>query len=170
MEPTTFLTAATALKTLVETVRTLKPTSSESQLEAIRVELLAQVGNARQGVLDLQETVAKERAEKAELEAEIARLRSFEAYRERYKLEALGDDALVYVQKDSSDSTDPPHSLCAACFNKDIPSILQFERFLGRYIILLCSTCDSRVRYRRAQSDKTFGVAAARGYSRGTRY
>lgn len=169
MEPATFLTAATALKTLVETVRALKPASSESELEAIRVELLAQVGNARQGVLDLQETVAKERAEKNDLEAEIARLQSFEAYRERYKLQALGDDALVYVQKDSSDSGDPPHRLCVACFNKGTPSILQFERYLGRDRILVCSVCDSRIRYGSTRSKGVRGTAVARGYSRRTR-
>ena len=147
MEPGT-AAAATVLAKLVETVCALKPTNSQSQLDAMRAALLAQVGDARQAVLDLQEAVANERAKRAELEAENGRLRQFDVYRERYEMRSLGDNALVYAPKESSDSGEPPHYVCVACLDRGDRSILQFAASHGFQRTLKCSVCGACVTYR----------------------
>ena len=146
MEPATFFSAIAALRKIVETVNDLKSLNADNEISAVRTDLLAQVGDARQAVLDLQETVATERAKMAELEAENARLRNFDVYRDRYELRSLGEDAVVYALKESSGSGAPPHRVCVACFDRGSRSILQFAGYHGADRILECSVCSARIR------------------------
>lgn len=77
----------------------------------------------------------------AEFEEEKRRHDRFQAERERYRLAKSEQGSIFYEIDPAQAGGDPPHCICAACYDKSIKSVLQpvahntFE----------CATCRSRV-------------------------
>ena len=67
--------------------------------------------------------------------------------KERYELQPVGDTGvLAYTLKDSVEPPEPPHQLCANCFNDRAKSILQPEqRNHGRAHLLVCHRCKAEI-------------------------
>ncbi|WP_224702002.1 hypothetical protein [Devosia aquimaris] len=62
-----------------------------------------------------------------ELEQEIVGLKDWEAEKQRYELKAIDRGAFAYMPKAGVEDEEPPHWLCANCFNKRQKSFLQFK-------------------------------------------
>lgn len=62
-----------------------------------------------------------------EREEEIARLKAWDAEKQRYELKDLcgGSGSLAYLIKPDAQGSEPPHCLCASCYNAGKKSILQ---------------------------------------------
>jgi rubrerythrin len=59
-----------------------------------------------------------------ELEAQIGRLKAWDAEKAHYDLKEVDSGAYAYVLKPTANTGEPPHWLCAACYN-DHKAILQ---------------------------------------------
>ncbi|MER8662865.1 hypothetical protein NKH34_17155 [Mesorhizobium sp. M1148] len=82
-------------------------------------------------VMDLQERIMTAQAAYAtlagsvgELEAQVRRFETWEAEKQRYQLEELPPGILMYRLKAGMENGEPPHKICANCYNKGIKSLL----------------------------------------------
>jgi hypothetical protein len=102
-------------------------------------------------VIDLQEKILSAQAEQAELietvvklKKRVAELEAWEADKKRYKLTDAGGGVMAYSLKEGMENGDPPHYLCATCYNEGFKSNLQPElRQPGRCDVLVCHRCSS---------------------------
>jgi hypothetical protein len=79
-----------------------------------------------------------------ELEKEVARLKAWDADKQRYKLTDVGNGMTTYTLKEGMESGEPPHNLCASCYHDHQKEIMQPEtRFPGRCEVLVCHRCGS---------------------------
>ena len=62
-----------------------------------------------------------------EAEAEVARLKAWEREKDRYRLVRWEYGAFAYILKDAEAGGEPPHALCATCYQRGIKSLLQFN-------------------------------------------
>jgi hypothetical protein len=83
-----------------------------------------------------------------ELEREVARMKHWDTQKQRYKLAAPFSGCMVYALQKSMSNGEPPHYLCAACYQNGKPSILQGKTVGAAGISLRnafyqCATCKS---------------------------
>ena len=60
-----------------------------------------------------------------QLEKEVADFKAWEAEKQRYELVALAPNVTAFAVKETMRGTEPPHYLCANCFQKGKKSFLQ---------------------------------------------
>lgn len=81
------------------------------------------------GIQSLVASVQQENAtllrQKDDAEEELKRMKNWEAQKQRYKLVAPFAGCMVYALQKTMSEGQPAHYLCAACFQKGQPSILQ---------------------------------------------
>lgn len=61
-----------------------------------------------------------------DLEKQMADFKAWEAEKQRYQLIDFGGGTFAYVLKEEASGSEPPHRICAACYQKEQKSILQF--------------------------------------------
>ena len=83
-------------------------------------------------VIELQEKILAAQAQQSaliervrELKKQVAELETWEAEKQRYELIDFGGRTFAYLLKPQMSSTEPPHRICAACYQKGHKSILQ---------------------------------------------
>jgi hypothetical protein len=77
------------------------------------------------------------------LEAEVARLETWESEKQRYELKEHGSrGAMAYALKEGVEPPAPTHSICPDCYEQRKKSILQpVKHFVGRAESLECNVC-----------------------------
>lgn len=81
-----------------------------------------------------------------QLEKEMARFETWDAEKERYELRDAGSGALAYALKEETRGAEPPHWICAQCYQDRKASILQPEmRMPGRANVLVCNRCKTDI-------------------------
>lgn len=118
----------TATNALIKIVEGLNAANTQAKLNEVRVELsgkLLQVMAALNAALAA-ETVSADRIR--DLEKEIVRLKDWEGEKKRYELKNIGGGAFGYMPKKGMDEGEPPHWLCANCFDRGHRSVLQFQK------------------------------------------
>lgn len=77
-----------------------------------------------------------------DLEAEISKLKDWNAEKQRYHLVELTDGVTAYAVKEEVRGTEPMHHLCTNCYDHGQKSIMQTEhRDPGRAEVLVCHRC-----------------------------
>jgi septal ring factor EnvC (AmiA/AmiB activator) len=114
-----------AVKAATEIVKTIAGLRDSAKLLENTVEL-------NQKILSVQTALADAQAEQTtliqtirQLEEEIARLKAWDAEKERYELQRFDPGVFVYVLKPEAARGEPIHKLCAACYQNGKKSILQ---------------------------------------------
>lgn len=78
------------------------------------------------------------------LEKELVRFENWEAEKQRYELTDVGGGAMAYRLKDSMSNGQPPHDICASCYEDRHKSILKPEHWQPmRARVLICHDCGS---------------------------
>jgi len=80
-----------------------------------------------------------------DLEAEVAQFKNWEQEKERYQLHQFPTGTLAYRIKPAMQGSEPPHDLCANCYQNGVKSILQACED-GWYKALKCHRCGSVIR------------------------
>ena len=81
-------------------------------------------------VIELQEGILTAQAQQTALTEQIEKVRSFEkweAEKQRYILTDYGSGTFAYALKPEKAEGEPPHRLCATCYQQGIKSILQHK-------------------------------------------
>jgi len=78
------------------------------------------------------------------LEKEVADFKAWDTRKQRYELKNLGYAALAYMLKKEARGTEPPHWVCANCFEDERVSIVQYTNVRkGEGFVWICPTCKS---------------------------
>lgn len=124
-----------ALKTAFDMTKGLKDIDNAVSRNAAVIELQENILTAQQAQAALIKRID-------DLEKEVARFETWEAEKERYKLTDLGHGMTTYTLKEGMENGEPPHHLCADCYNHGQKSVMQTEtRSPGRAQVLVCHTC-----------------------------
>ena len=76
---------------------------------------------AHGSALSAYEAQASQAARLRELEKEILELKDWKGEAERYRLGEIGPGLLAFSLKPGMERGEPPHHLCANCYNKKQP-------------------------------------------------
>lgn len=79
------------------------------------------------------------------LEAQLAKFKTWETEKQRYELQDVGLGSLAYVVKEAMRGTEPPHQICASCYQRGKKSILQ-PRDISHDQMLLCPECKAQLK------------------------
>lgn len=88
--------------------------------------------------------------EVSELKEQLARLETWNAEKQRYELKAFGT-GFAYVLKPESAGGEPPHQICANCYNRGKKSFLakspsnQASQILGTNRTYDCPECRAKI-------------------------
>ena len=126
-----------ALKSAFDIAKGLKDIDNAARRNSAVIELQEKILSAQSEQASLIDTVSQ-------LKNRVAQLEAWDADKQRYTLTDFGSGLLAYALKDSVANGEPPHYLCAQCYNDKIKSILQTEtRNPGRCHVLACHRCGS---------------------------
>jgi len=102
-------------------------------------------------IIDLQEMILSARDQQAaalerisELEKELARFENWETEKQRYELADVGRGAVAYRLKPAMTNGEPPHSICANCYERAEKRHLQPETRRGSQY-LVCHSCGAEL-------------------------
>ncbi len=102
-------------------------------------------------IIELQENILAAREQHSalaehvrDLENEVTGYETWDAEKQRYELTDFGSGTLAYALKPSMSRDEPPHRICAACYQKGHKSILQFRYQIAtkqdKYACPVCRT------------------------------
>lgn len=136
------ITALGGIKTAVEIAKELLGFRQKGAISGEAGEHVVQLVSALMTAQAAQADLAQA---KRDLEDEVKRMKDWNAEKARYQLaEAGGNKVLVYTIKEEIRGTEPPHYICATCYQRGEKSILQPDaRMPGRDEFLVCTTCGS---------------------------
>lgn len=112
-----------------------------------RIEFQDKIIQAQQAIMAAQEerTTLVQRVD--ELEKQLARFKAWETEKKRYELKEVDVGAFVYALKGGVASSEPPHWLCAHCYEAGNKSILQRAEGLSIYDVWWrCPDCRAAIR------------------------
>ena len=121
-----------------------------SNAETVRTK----VGEIKGKFLDAQDAIFAVNQERAalidrvsELEQQIRQLEDWNIEKQKYELEDLGVGSFAYRSIACADALEPPHRLCARCYQDAKKSILQsiLPQVYAGFYTLRCSRCGSEV-------------------------
>ncbi|MGO4682987.1 hypothetical protein AB4Z24_05515 [Hyphomicrobium sp. 2TAF46] len=115
-------------------------------VQAKVVEFNNLIMDAQQRVFAAQEERTALIQKVGELEKKIASLEHWETEKQRYELKKVGfgDRIVVYSLKPGMEGGEPPHSICANCYQKGEKSPLQEEE-RGGGVYLYCPHCKTNL-------------------------
>jgi DNA-directed RNA polymerase subunit RPC12/RpoP len=85
------------------------------------------------------------------LEEQITDFENWETERQRYELQSITSGSFAYVMKAAVQGNEPPHKICAKCYQDRKKSILQLDpssgpaRSLGKPDTYSCPRCGSKI-------------------------
>ena len=127
-----------AVKTAFDIAKGLKDIDDASRRNAAVIELQEKILTAQSAQAALIERVGY-------LEKEVARFETWETEKQRYELKDVGMGSLAYSVKDAMRGSEPPHQICAACYEHRKKSILQ-PGDEAWHSVLKCPECKTTIR------------------------
>jgi hypothetical protein len=88
-----------------------------------------------------------------QLEKEVADFKAWETEKKRYELKAISNGAFAYALKSDAQATEPPHYICANCYEHQKKSVLQqkartiVDNSIGLPTQYRCPGCNSQIKY-----------------------
>ncbi|MBI4922326.1 MAG: hypothetical protein HY834_11295 [Devosia nanyangense] len=98
--------------------------SNQATINDVKLTLQQHIFDARDALSATQEKQATALKRIIDLEGEIASFKNWEAEKQRYKLETLPPGIHMYGLKPGMENGEPPHKICATCFNQGFKSLL----------------------------------------------
>ncbi len=152
MSVITFQGAISGLKAAAEGAIALGKLHTLAEVQAKAVELQQIILSAQSSALEAQSEQFALLEQIRNLEKELADVKAWESEKQKYELIDLfaGNDragaAFVYARKSGVEPAEPPHKICAHCYQEGKKSILQQEtRVPGMDRVLLCNACGSEI-------------------------
>ena len=129
-----------SLKTAYELVHSLLKERDARIVNEKVVELTAIIMAAQQSALAANAAQFTLTERIRELEAELVKLKTWNAEKEGYKLAPWKKGIAAYVAKESVSPAEEIHAFCANCSDNGKKSLLQFTNLMGLQAVK-CSTC-----------------------------
>jgi hypothetical protein len=123
--------AVTSLRLAGDIAKGLISLKTTAEVQTKAIELGQQIIDAQQQVFAFNAERATLLERIRELEDQVERMKDWETQKQRYKLVAPFPGCMVYALQKSMSEGEPPHYLCASCFQEGARSILQGS--MGRH-------------------------------------
>ena len=135
--------AVSSLKVAADIARGLINLHTLTEVQSKAIELNGKILDAQHQIFQANtaQTALVERVR--ELESQITRMKDWDAQKQRYKLAAPFSGCMVYALQKSASEGEPPHYLCASCFQKGDRAILQGKETKTRHSYYFCNACGS---------------------------
>ena len=134
------------LKTAGETLQKLIELRDLAKFGKPLGELYAQVISAQQGAVAAQTEQFALLERVRQLEKQIADMDTWNCEKQKYELKEVYSGAFAYALKDRGEGTEPPHWICAACYQKGQKRIIQKGAAdLGLWLYV-CPSCKAAIR------------------------
>jgi len=130
-----------ALKTAFDLAKGLKDIDDAARRNAAVIELQERILAGQHAQAELLERISA-------LEKEVANFEQWETEKKNYDLKAVHGDSFAYANKPVAGSTEPPHLICANCYQQRKKRILQRTDMAH----LECPDCKNRVRFDSAEA------------------
>jgi hypothetical protein len=141
-----FGAVATGLKPAIDLAQSVLNLVGAGKGRDDALKLYGQVVAAHQSALTAQASQEALLKEKRQLEEELGRLKDWNAEKQRYQLQDVGQRCMAYALKPGMENGEPPHSICATCYQEGRKSILvPFHISIGRGEALQCHVCGSEM-------------------------
>lgn len=135
MDMGSILAAVNSLKVAGDIAKGLISLKTMAEVQSKAIELNQQIIDAQHQIFaaNTTQTALVERIR--ELESQVTRMKDWDAQKQRYKLATPYTGCMVYALQKSMSDGQPPHYLCASCFQQGQTSILQgMEQSVGHSI------------------------------------
>lgn len=116
-----------ALKTATDLAKGLQAASSQATINEVKIGLQQSILEAQSALAAAQQMDATTSVRIRDLEQQIVEFKDWTREAERYELKAIDRGCFAYMPKAGMANGEPPHWLCANCFNRRHKSFLQFK-------------------------------------------
>jgi hypothetical protein len=137
--------AVSALKAAGDAAKIMIASHDISVMREKAIELQTQILAAQQSALAAQSDQFTLLDRVRELEKQITELEAWDAEKQRYELKEIWSGATAYSLKEDTGGTEPPHWICAACYQSGKRQILQPTKILDRLRNWTCPACKSSI-------------------------
>lgn len=137
--------AASGLRTAGQIVKSLIDLKVGAEIQAKVIELQTVIMSAQSDALAAQSDQFSLLERIRNLEAEVAQTKAWEAEKQRYELKEFPTGAFAYALKPDAAQGEPPHRICAKCYQDGHKSILQVLRRDYGGELVECQRCDTRL-------------------------
>lgn len=141
-------TISAALTSLGLAAKFLKDSIEKIKDEAVREkvkELLDTIIPLQTYIISLNETISSLRKEKEAIEQKLREIEDWRQEAASYELVELASGVYAYMKKKTIPLSEPPHYLCAKCYNDRKKSILQRVRQSHAGMHYVCHSCSSEI-------------------------
>jgi len=142
--------AVSSLKVAGEIAVGLVNLKTMAEVQAKAIELNQKILAAQYALFDANAAQTTLIQRVSELEKQIASMEAWETQKQRYKMTSPFNGCTVYALQKSMSEGEPPHYICANCYQNRKPSILQngtsTSKEGGSWGLLVCPVCKAECR------------------------
>jgi hypothetical protein len=140
-----------ALKAAGEITKLIIASHDANVIREKAIELQAQIFTAQQNALTAQSDQFTLLQRVRDLKKQIADLEAWDTEKLRYEMKRLASGGIVYSLKVDASGSEPPHDICAACYQRGKKFFLQAKQrnaataALGMPSMLMCPECKTEI-------------------------
>jgi hypothetical protein len=141
-----FAVALTSLKSAFDLTKAMADLRDANAFRAKSIELQGLILDSQGSAIEAREAYSSLLNQVSALEAEVARLKNWDAEKQNYELKKVGEGSVAYMLKPDKRGTEPPHWLCPNCYSKGQKGFLNGVKSLnmgGRGFSYKCGMCDA---------------------------
>lgn len=117
--------ALSSLKSASDLAKSLIELRDAAKIGEVSIELNGKIAAAQQLAISAQHEQAALVSEINNLKKQIVGYEDWAAEQKRYQLHDFGSGTFAYILKEGMENGEPPHNICANCYQKSQKSILQ---------------------------------------------
>jgi hypothetical protein len=142
---------ASSLNAAVNITKAMKDLNDFSVVQSKVIELQSAILEAQSGVFEANAERSALIERIGQLEKEVADFKAWETEKQRYELKAISTGAFAYALKANGQGTEPPHYICANCYEHQKKSVLQqkarsiVDNSIGLPTQYRCPGCNSQI-------------------------
>jgi DNA repair exonuclease SbcCD ATPase subunit len=142
------MTAMQSIRVATEIANGLVSLKTSTEIQTKVSELNAKILSAQQELFSANASHAAKIDEVRELKEQVARMERWDAQKQRYQLVAVSTGTVAYALKKSMSEGEPPHCICANCYESGKRSILSTSQKLtpmaGMKTTLVCAASNCK--------------------------
>jgi hypothetical protein len=136
----------TSLKATFDLAKAMVGVRDAATFQAKSIELQELILSALEKAIAAREAQAAQSDEIRALEAEVTRLKDWNAEKEKYELKPTGFGGIAFMLKPGARDSQYPHWLCPTCFRKGEPAFFQpTGKTVSRGFLHRCQACNSEM-------------------------
>ncbi len=137
--------ALSTVKSIGELTSLVINSKADGEVKAKATELNNSILSLQNTLFSLQTQNHELLDSKREIEEKYVNLSNWKKKAKRYELSALCPGVFVYSLKEKHHSSEPPHNICAKCYEDSKAYILQASEIKTTGIHYLCPNCETTI-------------------------